>query len=536
MKTSFFALLVAGSLSAAAQTVDEGKSFIQYERYNSAANTLHQVIQKDPANAEAWYWLAHTYAQTDRSAKGLDSLKLAGTTIQDNPLYKVALGQLLLMEGKAGEAQPYFDAALKETKEKDAEVLAAVARAHIDSKSGNYTAAIELLEKAKKRDKRNEELDILMGNAYRRMGNGSEAFQAYREALNKNERSAAANYQLGLIFVTQKNVDMYMDYFNKALAADPNYAPALYQLYNHYFYVDAAKAMDYFNQYLAKTDATPKTDVLYTDLLYLNKQYDAAIANANKLLQRQEKEPRLYKLLAYSYADKKDSATAMSYMQQYFATEVDSNLVMKDFETMADFYANTPGKEDSATAFLEKAIALEKDSVARYAYYKKLAGTAQEQKNYDAQAKWLGLYYTGNEKATNLDLFNWGLASFRGGDYTMADSVFGMYVTKYPEQGFGYYWQARANAALDKEMEQGLAVPHYQKLVEVIGDKTEDANNKKWLIEAFAYLAAYETNTQKNYAEAVDYFEKLLEVDPENADAKKYITVLEKRMQDSDGK
>lgn len=536
MKTILFTLLMAGGLSVAAQTLDEGKSFIKYERYQSAANTLHKVISNDPANAEAWYWLAQTYAQTDQSAKGLDSLKAAGTVLQEQPLYKVAKGHLLLMEGKSAEAQPLFDEALKATKGKNPVVLSAIARAYIDSKSGNYTAAIELLQKAKKRDKKNEEYDILIGNAYRRMNQGSEAFQAYREALNKNERSPEANYLLGLIFVTQKNPEMYLDYFNRALTADPNYAPALYQLYNHYFYVDAAKAMDYFNQYLAKADATPKTDVLYTDLLYLNKQYDAAIANANKLLQRQQKEPRLYKLLAYSYADKKDSAAAMSYMQQYFASEADSNLVMKDFETMASFYSNMPGKEDSAMVFLEKAIALEKDSVARYAHYKKLANTAQEQKNYNAQAKWLGLYYRGNEKATNLDLFNWGLAAFRAGDYNSADSVFGMYVAKYPEQGFGYYWQARANAAIDKEMEQGLAIPHYQKLIEVIGDKTDDENNKKWLVEAYAYMAAYETNTQKDYAEAVDYFEKLLEIDPENADAKKYITVLEKRMQNSDGK
>ena len=536
MKTVLLTVILAGGLSAAAQTLDEGKSFIKYERYQSAANTLHKVIYNDPGNAEAWYWLAQIYAQNGQSAKGLDSLKAAGTVLQEQPLYKVAKGHLLMMEGNRTEAQPLFDEALKATKEKNALVLSAIARAYIDSKSGNYTAAIDLLEKAKKRDKRNEEYDILIGNAYRRLNQGSEAFQAYREALNKNEKSALANYHLGLIFVTQKNPEMYLDYFNRALAADPNYAPALYQLYNHYFYVDATKAMDYFNQYLAKADATPKTDVLYTDLLYLNKQYDAAIANANKLLQREEKEPRLYKLLAYSYADKKDSAMAMTYMQQYFATEVDSNLVMRDFETMASFYANMPGKEDSAMSFLEKAVALEKDSVARYATYRKLATTAQEQKNYNVQAKWLGLYYTGNEKANNLDLFNWGLASFRAGDFNMADSVFGMYVTKYPEQGFGYYWQARANAAIDTTMEQGLAIPHYQKLTEVIGDKTDDENNKKWLVEAYAYMAAYETNTQKDYAEAVDYFEKLLQVDPGNADAKKYITVLEKRMQNSDGK
>ena len=47
-------------------------------------------------------------------------------------------------------------------------------------------------------------------------------------------------------------------------------------------------------------------------------------------------------------------------------------------------------------------------------------------------------------------------------------------------------------------------------------------------MEAYAYLAAYEANTEKDYAQAVDYFEKVLEVDPENESARKYIAILEK--------
>ena len=49
-------------------------------------------------------------------------------------------------------------------------------------------------------------------------------------------------------------------------------------------------------------------------------------------------------------------------------------------------------------------------------------------------------------------------------------------------------------------------------------------------MEAYAYLAAYATNTKKDYATAVAYFEKLLQIDPENADAKKYIGVLQKNL------
>ncbi|HEY1020881.1 MAG TPA: tetratricopeptide repeat protein, partial [Flavisolibacter sp.] len=134
-----------------------------------------------------------------------------------------------------------------------------------------------------------------------------------------------------------------------------------------------------------------------------------------------------------------------------------------------------------------------------------------------------------------VDLFNWALAHYRAEEYAAADSVFGMYVQKYPEQSFGYYWQARANAARDTGMKEGLAIPHYQKLVELLQKEEPSESNKKWMMEAYNYMAAYETNTTKNYDAAINYFDKVLELNPEDADAKKYKAMLEKTASASTG-
>ena len=73
-------------------------------------------------------------------------------------------------------------------------------------------------------------------------------------------------------------------------------------------------------------------------------------------------------------------------------------------------------------------------------------------------------------------------------------------------------------------------MPHYLKVIEMAEADTTNETNRKWLVEAYKYIAAYKTNQEKDYATAVDYFEKLLEVEPDNADAKKYITILEKNI------
>ena len=114
-------------------------------------------------------------------------------------------------------------------------------------------------------------------------------------------------------------------------------------------------------------------------------------------------------------------------------------------------------------------------------------------------------------------------------------TVFGKYITEYPDQTFGYYWRARSNTARDSAMEKGYAVPHYQNLIAVAQkDTVVSETNKKWMIEAYGYLAAYETNTNKNYAVAIQYFEKLLELDPQNTDAQKYIGILRKNLSSPD--
>jgi tetratricopeptide (TPR) repeat protein len=173
---------------------------------------------------------------------------------------------------------------------------------------------------------------------------------------------------------------------------------------------------------------------------------------------------------------------------------------------------------------------MQKDTLEKLGYEKKLAGLCKKDKDYAGQALWLGRYYAGNIKATNLDLFNWGLANYEAGEYPAADSVFGVYEGKYPDQDFGYYWRARTDAAIDTAMATGMAIPQYMKLIELDGKDSTKATNRKHLVEAYGYIAAYKANTQKDYAGAIDYFGRLLALDPGNADAARYVGILKKNL------
>ena len=531
--TTIATLAIPTLLSA--QSVNEARQLMRYDRLHAAEAEFHTLLKQAPDNAEAWYLLTRTYLLQHNPAKAADSLGKAPASVQQEPYYLIAKGALLLddsITSRIKESNEYFQKAIDDTKGKNPAILQAVAESHIDGRNGDIAFATDLLQKAMKRDKKDANLFITQGKAHRKTHHGTEAYQAFKEAIAKDKKAAEAYYELGRIFMTQKNTEMFTDYFLQAINADAQYAPAYYALYDHYLYSDPAKAMIYFNQYVAHSDKTLQQDYSYTDLLYLNHKYDSAIGQAKQLVQNESTgvQPRLYKLIAYCYQSKGDSVEALNYMDNYFKKEVDSNFVVKDFETMARLYSLFPGKEDSAMAFYEKAVATATDSTAIISYYQDLARLSKTLKAYDSEAKWLGKFYASNIGATNVTLFNWGIAAYRAQDYYQADSVFGLYSVKYPEQGFGYYWRARSNAAIDTAMEKGLAIPYYQKLTEMINKDSLTASQKKWMAEAYVYLASFKANTEKNYAGAIEYFEKLLEIDPQNEKAQKYIEILQKNL------
>ncbi len=528
-------LFVPGVLLA--QTTGDPGQLIYYERYAGAATELHHRLQADPAGVDNWYLLSKAYLGADRYDALADTLQLAPEAVLSQPLMEAVRGNLLFQKGDSSGAAQLFEQALRETKRKDPRVLAAVASAYINTKAGDAHYALELLEKAIKKDKHNPVLFVLRGDAYRKLINGGEAYNAYEKALTEDPQYAAALYKIGKIYTSQNNPDIYIPYFERAVKADSMYAPALYELYYYNYYKNLPLARKYLGKYIAASDHAIQNDYLNTDMLYASGKYQEAIDAANALLQAegQPLPPRLYKLKAYSYKELGDSMRAARNMNAYFKAQPDTAEMANDYETMGDIYAGMDEKADSAAYYYAMGAAQEKDTLVKAAFYKKISEIYKATKDYHQEAAWLGKYYAANPSATNVDLFNWGLAHYLDNDYLAADSVFGLYETKFPKEEYGYYWRARTDAAIDTAMETGLAVPHYQRLVKVLLPDTANADSlsetaKNHVVEAYGYIAAYKANAEKDYSGAIDYFEKLLALDPENTDAQRYVAILKKNI------
>lgn len=528
---TLFLLLTFASVHS--QTLEDAKKHIYYHRYETAKNSLQSLIKNNISTPDAYYWLGEIYLKERKldSAKkayrdGTSYLQANNLSNKQYPLPFIGWAHLLLDTGAVADSRIQMEDLLKLSKYKDPVILLAVATAHIDSKNGDVAWAITLLEKAAKKDKKNPEIYTALGDAYKKIIDGSTAIQFYNLALEVAPQYAEAMYKKGLIYKTQNNTEMYIDRFNKAYTIDTTYTPAIYQLYWHFFGKDNAKAKKLLAAYIKYSDQSVDNDYMSADYHYIAGEYQDALHSAMGIIKNNKTvEPRLYKLIAYSYAALKDSSSALNYMKNYIANQKPGQYVSKDFELMAKLHESQSSDKVVVIEWLKKALALETDKNERLQYMMTLADMQQELGNREREAIWREKVYNTKKSPTNLDIYKWGVALYSSEDYIRADSVFSIYQQKYSDQIYGYLWRARCNALIDTTMEKGLAVPHYKKLVEVA--LKDSIKNKSTLLRAYGYLGTYEANITKDYPASLNYFNKILELDPVNADAAKYKEILE---------
>jgi Flp pilus assembly protein TadD len=512
------------NISVFAQSIEEGKKFIYYERFKSAKSVFETILQSKPNQPEASYWLSQAYLGLEDVTNARETLQRSMNVNPNDPLLLAGMGEVELMRNNKELALNLFETSLTLSKEKDIEVLHAIGRANVNTKEGDANYAITQLQKATQIKKFNDAgVHVTIGDAYRKLLDGGNAVLSYQSALALNPQLVAAIYKEGLIYKTQKNKEIYMPAFEKAVAMDPQYGPAYYSLYVHYYERDVIKAEEFLNKYISVIDADPQNDYYRIDLKYASRKFQEALDAADQLIAQlgESVKPRIYRLKAYSYKSLSDFSNAKLAADQFFTKASLTDIVPKDYELYADILAAIPPSQNEAFVYYEKAIQADSDPENKASYMQKAADLAKGQKNKKALAYWLNKQYLTKKNPTNVDLYNVGKSYVDAGAedfsyYAGADSIFAIYSEKYPTQYTGYYWRARVNWTIDSTMEKGLANPYFEKLIEVTlpmmttKDSTTAKNQLKF---AHRYFIGY-YNAKKENKMALEYCEKYLTIDP----------------------
>ena len=518
-----------------AQSIEEGKKFLDYEKFESAQGVFNKLLAANPNDVEAAYWLGQTYLQNSENPDTVAAKTLYQKTLQANPnsaLMMVGVGEIELREGKTNDARNHFEAAINLTKKRDLdEILLEVGRANVDAKAGDALYAVDKLKQAADRNKKNPEIQLVLGDAYRKLIDGANATIAYQNALSLDPKNARASFMIGRIYETQGygQEAIYMKYYNDAIAADANFAPVYYWLYEYYYQRDVNKAKEFLNKYIAVADKDSKNCYAQASLAFVSKLYDDAISQSNGCITAAGNKafPNLYGLIAYSYDAKGDSANAKKYFEEFFTKVNPDKIGPRDYATYARVLLKFPGQENLAASYIDKAVALDTVPENKLKYVKDIAAQLAADQKFAEAGQWYGKILSLDSNYGKTDLFYAGYNDYRGGNYTTADSVFKLYQEKYPEDVYGWYLGARAKEGIDTSGELGLAKPFYEKVLAIGDTATDLASVKDKLIPANRYMLAYYYNILHNTDSAIIYNNRILAIDPADATALKTKEALE---------
>src|SRR6476660_2616719 len=530
-------VLIAGLLGIAnvkAQSIQEGINHLYAERNKSAKETFDKLVATNPNNLEAVYWLGQVYIAMEdvKSARDLYS-----KTLQANgnaPLILAGMGHVNLIDGKKDEARQMFETAINLSTGKkgvDVSILNAIGRANVDAKDGDVAYALDKLKMAAQKDPKNADVFLNLGDAYRKAHEGGEAVTNYDMAASANPAMARPIYRKGMLYYTQKNWELVTDLLKKATTVDPKFAPAYYELYYYYIgKLDFNTAQDYANKYIANTDPDPQNDYLVASPCLVKKDYDCAINTAKGIISKagEQTRPRTYKVLAYAYVGKGDTASAKQYIDEYFAKGKEEDLVPQDYVLKGQIYGNN----DPNVVYDSYVKAATMDSV-----YESKMKTIQDgidwakAKNNKILEGQLRLLQSANKKTPNpADAFFTGLAFYQGADYKRADSLFKLYIASFPDSLYGHYYDARANLALDTTLsvEPYLTnmVNGFRKTLDIAVNNKEKFKNQA--VASSQFLAAIYNNTKKNRDSAIYFLQRGLEFDPSNTTLADFLKELQK--------
>jgi tetratricopeptide repeat protein len=363
------------------------------------------------------------------------------------------------------------------------------------------------------------------------MIDGANATLAYQNALSLDPKNARASFMIGRIYETQGygQEAIYMKYYNEAITIDPNFAPVFYWLYNYYYRRDVNKSREYLDKYIAVADPDSKNCYAQASILYASQKYKDAITKSDECLAQAGAKPypNLYGLKAYSYDKLGDSVSAKQFFDTFFVKINPDKIGPNDYATYAKVLLKFPGNDSLASIYIDKAVALDTVPANKLDYVKSTAESLAAAQKYAAAGRFYTKILSLKPNYGKADLYYAGYNDFRGDNYAGADSVFKLYQAKYPEDIFGWNMGAHANEGLDSTGANGLAKPFYEKVIAIADTSADKEKVKPMLIPAYRYMLAYFYNIKHDKVAAIEWNNKILTLDPNDAQAIKNKNALE---------
>ncbi len=556
-KKSLLTMLFVGTsltVPALAQDVQTALKDIDAERFTKAGQTLTQLASSSPS-ADNQFYLGYLYLKSGQVDQAKAAFEKGAAADGKNQLNNLGLAGVALMKKDRAAAKSLIDNAVAQTKSKNQDVLIRAAEMYTLSEQTNDPAeALRLLTIADEKDKKNERADIemTMGDAYFLKNDGGNAITKYENALAISPNLAEANFKIGQLYLRGKNYAKAQEFFKLAIQNDPEFAPT-YRAYadalaNSRAYKSAAQNYELYVQKSGTTDPEQLLDI--ARYKFLAEDYQGAITYLDQL-KGKINNPIIDRMYGWANTALGKNAEAVESLNRFIST-APQKVIYDDYKYLgrAQGKLGTPEGDSLSVVNLEKAAPL--DTTENL--YREIAQKYYEIKRYDKAAEYYAKTIKNDKAPKNNDYLNSALANYQyafrvGRDSTMApmdtaqirqakqtyflraDSSFAQMAEQVEKTAgetypLAYYYRGQSTyyaypSAVS--LSTGAAVPHYEKFIQMATaetDSTKAQSYRKPLITSYKFLASYNL-AKKDEAKAKEYFNKVLELDPNDADVQK---------------
>ncbi len=559
MKTIKLLSLLLIGFSLQAQDLEQAKQAIDAEQYQNAKTILKSLVNSNPDRGENYFYLADLYL----IQKNADSAKIyldRGLQARNNAhLNYVGLGHIDLNNNNIQGAVTNFNKATDNIRRRDSEELIQIGRAYTNSDNPDYKKAIEFFMRALQADSKSALAYMYMGDAYLADKNTNDAYRAYRDALNIDKDLKRAKLQMAVITKNAKAFAEATSSFNELQATDPNYGPVYRELAETYYYWGTdnvskyreynQKALEYYRKYMSLTDTSLDSRMRYADFLILTKDYTTLEAEANKMKNELNVNPRIYRYLGYAAFENNHYQESIDALNNFF--EKGERFIGRDYLILAKAkvaMAKNNGEITDMALFeealndLEVAVQQDPSSAAEFSELGQELYT--QDKLYEASAKvlliatqdpnsptfildnlYLGnaiLFHSSaihNEKLQNEEEFTAEEKAAFDAFLEKANQAYD-YVTDFSfTTQDAHANKAKVNRLIASEEALEKAVESYENYIQVVNEKGEEElskdRTKRELLAGHLFLGSQYSQADK--AKAIEHFEIALTLNPSEA-------------------